>query len=187
MRKNSIVFILGLCPIAVTSSHFAYGIIMSISVWIVFFSGLLSQFASELISLNKQEKIFKSIFSFSLVLIYVSVMKILFPVIFISIELYIYLLAVSYIMYVSIQDYYTYSEAIELPLIYSLLILLLSFLRELCAFGSLSFPAISGFAVLNIFKAIGISPHLRFLGTTAGAVIVLGIFCRMYFLISKKR
>lgn len=187
MRKNSIVFVLGLCPLAVTSSHFAYGILMSISVWVIFFSGLLAEFLGELLSVSKQEKLFKNIFSFSLVMIYTAIMRILFPVLFISLEFYIYLSAFSYIIYVSIHDYYTYAEAIEMPLIYSLLILSLSLVRELCAFGSVSFPSISGLAVFNIFKTIGVTPPLRFLGTTAGAIIVLGIFCRIYLFFTKNR
>lgn len=186
MRKNTIVFVLGLSPLIAASSHFAYGILTAFSVWVVFFSSIGAKFILELIAVKKYEKIFTDILFFSFIVLYASVLRIFFPLLFISIEIYIYLLAISYIMFISVQDYYAYS-AVEIPLIYSLTALALSLVREITAFGSISLPSAGGFLFLNIFELAGVSSSLRFFGSSAGALVVLGIFCKLYILFTHKK
>ena len=107
------------------------------------------------------------------------------PIIHGPLQVYTYILTFSYIIFLGLKQYYEDSESLDLPIWYSVLILSLSALREFFAFGSLSFPVSSGFLSLRL-PYFSNHPLFRFLGTTAGAFIILGLIIWIYFSVTKE-
>ncbi|MGP1437436.1 MAG: hypothetical protein ACTTKH_00015 [Treponema sp.] len=179
MKRINIIFLFGLCPIIITSSFIAYSIIMVASLWVFFLFSLLADFVSRFLEL-KNRRVFEFFFGITLYLIYLKVIEIVFPVIFISLTPYLYLLCFSYIMYFCFDEYEK-NKYPSLLIKYSLLFFALSFVRELLSFGSVSLPAFYGIASFNIFELLGLSAPFRFLGSSAGTLIMLGLFASFYF------
>lgn len=179
MKKANLIFLFGLFPLVATSSHVAYSVIVVVSLWAFFGSYLLGKLLSDLIKVQ-HEKIFIFFFTIILYCIYVRAGEIFFPIIFASLLPYLYLLGFSYIIYFSLGEF----EKTRFPsmlLQYSILCFLISFFRELFAFGSISFPSIYGIASLNIFAPLGLAPPFKFLGSTAGSLIMAGAILSFYF------
>lgn len=104
MKHSNIIFLFGLFPIVVTSSNIAYSIVMILSLWVFFGSYLLSKFLSSFLNLDNK-RIFDFFFIFLLYSIYVKLGEQLFPIIFLSLLPYLYLLGFSYIMYFCLEEY----------------------------------------------------------------------------------
>ncbi|AGT44921.1 Rnf-Nqr domain containing protein [Treponema pedis] len=170
-NKTMTPFMLGLCPLIPASSNFAYGLVFSGCVWVIFFSGLLAEIITEMLGLKKSKEIFIKTFIAASAAFLNFLLQGLFPIIQGSIQLYIYILGFSYIILLSLEDYHDNVESLEFPLVYSVLALSLSLLREIFAFGTLSIPSPSGFLTLNL-PYFAENPPMRFLGTTAGAFIL---------------
>ncbi len=182
--KNLIPFVFGLCPLIPASSNFAYGIVLSVCVWILFFGGLVSSTVSRFMNIKKSEKQITAVLIVFVTAFLNFLFQGLFPIIQGAIQNYIYILGISYIIYICIDDYQKNSEEIEIPVFYSVLILIFGFLREVFAFGSISFPIPSGFFTLKL-PFFYENPPLRFLGTNAGALIFLG-FCSWFYISVKQ-
>lgn len=179
MKRINVIFLFGLCPIIITSSFMAYSIIMIASLWMFFLTSLVADFFSCLLQL-KNKRIFEFFSSFILYLIYLKVVDIIFPTIFISLFPYLYLLCFSYLLYFCFDEYEK-TKHLTLLIHYSLTFFAISFVRELLAFGSVSLPTFYGVASFNIFELVGFSAPFRFLGSTAGALILLGFVVALYF------
>ena len=152
---------------------------MIASFWMFFFSSLLADFFSHLLKLDNKRD-FEVFSSFALYLIYLKIVDLVFPIIFISLSPYLYLLCFSYLLYFCFDEY----EKTKFPSLlirYSLLFFALSFVRELLAFGSISFPSFYGIVSFNIFELLGLVAPFRFLGSTAGSLILLGFVASFYF------
>lgn len=184
-NKKLMVFVLGLCPIIPAASNFAYGFVLVFCLWLIFFLGLLGNFAAKLIKINRFQALFVSLFMIMGTALINSFLEGILPIIHGAIQIYIYILAFSYIVFLSLKNYYEDSESLDIPIWYSCLLLLISALRELFAFGSISFPVFSGFLSLR-FPYFSEHPPFRFLGTAAGALILLGAIIWFYFSISKE-
>ncbi|UTC68255.1 MULTISPECIES: hypothetical protein [unclassified Treponema] len=184
-NKKLIVFIFGLCPIIPASSNFAYGIVLAVILWVVFFLGLLGSYVAKLMDINRFEYIFVSVFMITGTALVNSLLEGILPIVHGPIRVYTYILTFSYIIFLGLKQYYEDSESLDIPIWYSALILVLSALREFFAFGSISFPVSSGFLSLHLpyFSA---HPAFRFLGTTAGAFILLGLIIWIYFSVTKE-
>lgn len=180
-NKSMTIFMMGLCPLIPAASNFAYGLILACSVWILFFSGLLAELITETFEIgtgNQEQQKIKYLFVNICIIVAAAffnfLLQGLFPVIQGALQIYIYITGFSYIIVLSLENYYSNVESLEFPAGYSILILLISFLRELFAFGSISLPSTSGFFSLK-FPYLSVNPPIRFLGTTAGAFILLGL------------
>ena len=179
MKKSNIIFLFGSFPLILASSFIATSIIMILSLWVFFASYVLASFLATLLTLEKKS-IFAFFFTFGLYCVYVKLGELFFPIIFLSLLPYLYLLGFSYIVYFSLAEY----EETRLPstlLQYSIFFFIISFMREILAFGSLSLPYIYGIANFNIFELIGLSPPFRFLGSFAGTLIMMGASSTFYF------
>ncbi|MGP1415944.1 MAG: hypothetical protein ACTTJ6_08505 [Treponema sp.] len=179
MKRINIIFLFGICPIIITSAFFAYSLIMVASFWMFFLTSLLADFFSNLLQL-KNRRTFEFFASFTLYLIYLKILDIVFPIIFISLFPYLYLLCFSYVLYFCFDEY----EKTRYPSLlikYSLLFFALSFVREILAFGSVSLPHFYGIVSFNIFELLGLSAPFRFLGTTAGSLLLLAFIASFYF------
>lgn len=179
MKQISIIFLFGLFPIIAVSSNLAYALVMLLSLWTFLGSYVLATFFSALLKIE-HGRIFAFFFTFVLYFIYVKLGELLFPLIFFSLLPHIYLLGFSYILYFSLAEY----EQTGLPMMlvrYSILLFLLSFMREIFAFGSVSIPYIYGVLSLNIFEFLGLSAPFKFLGSSAGTLMLLSFTTAFYF------
>ncbi len=179
MKRINIIFLFGLCPIIITSSFMAYSIIMIASFWMFFLTSLLADFFSRFLQI-KNTRVFELFCSFSLYLVYLKIIDLVFPTIFISLFPYLYLLCFSYILYFCFDEYEK-TKSTSLLIRYSLLFFALSFVREFLAFGSVSVPSFYGIASFNIFELLGFSAPFRFLGSVAGSLMLLGGIVAFYF------
>ncbi len=181
MKKDqeSLIFIFGMCPLIPASSNFAYGIVMAVMVWLVFFSGILGNLLVKIFKIQKASKFFVSFFVISLTSVFNFLLQGMFPVIQGAIQLYIYILSFSYVIFLCLEDYYSNVESLEFPARYSILFLIISAFRELFSFGAISLPAPSGFLSFKVLFFLE-NPPFRFFGSNAGALILLGIALWIY-------
>lgn len=185
-NKKLIVFIFGLCPIIPAASNFAYGLVLTVCLWIIFCLGFLGTYIFKLLEITHFKYIFVNLFMIAGAAMFNSLLGELIPIIQGGIHVYIYILTFSYIVFLGLKSYYEDSESLDIPIWYSLLILLVSALREFFAFGSISFPVSSGFLSLRLPY---FSEHqaFRFLGSTAGSYIILGLMIWIYFSVTKEK
>lgn len=185
-NKKLIVFIFGLCPIIPAASNFAYGLVLTVCLWIIFCLGFLGTYIFKLLEITHFKYIFVNLFMIAGAAMFNSLLGGLIPIIQGGIQVYIYILTFSYIVFLGLKSYYEDSESLDIPIWYSLLILLVSALREFFAFGSISFPVSSGFLSLRLPY---FSEHqaFRFLGSTAGSYIILGLMIWIYFSVTKEK
>lgn len=172
MTNKSIVFFLGLCPIIPIVAHFAEGIIFVAEFWLLFAVGILSKM---LINYFKIDKLPQVIIYINIILaaaLYTQIAGILFPVMAVSLERYLYMAAFSYILIISLGKYDASQYPLELPVTYSILLTAVSILRELIVFGTLSLPTRSGLFSLTL---IPLSLPLKFWGSSAGTLMLLGV------------
>mgnify|MGYP000844298673 FL=1 len=184
-NKKLIVFLFGLCPIIPAASNFAYGIVLTVSLWVIFFLGILGNYVVRVIDINRFNYVFVSIFMITGTALVNALLEGILPIIHGPLQVYTYILTFSYIIFLGLKQYYEDSESLDVPIWYSVLILSLSALREFFAFGSLSFPVSSGFLSLRL-PYFSNHPLFRFLGTTAGAFIILGLIIWIYFSVTKE-
>jgi len=179
MKHANIVFLFGLFPIIAVSSNLAYSLVMLFSLWVFFGSYLLAKFFLALLKIEHRRP-FAFFFTFVLYFIYVKFGELLFPIIFFSLLPHLYLLGFCYVIYFSLAEY----EQTGFPIMlirYSVLLFLLSFVREVLAFGSISIPYIYGVLSFNIFELLNLSAPFKFLGSSAGTLMLLSFATAFYF------
>lgn len=172
MINKSIIFFLGLCPIIPLAAHFAEGLIFIVEFWLLFAVGILSKILINYFKMNKLSQIIIYLNIILTTALYVQIIGIIFPVIAMGIESYLYIAALSYILIISIGMYDSSRYPFELPILYSILLTAVSILRELVVFGTISLPARSGLFSITI---IPFSLPLKFWGSSAGVLMMLGI------------
>ena len=104
--------------------------------------------------------------------LYAQIVGAIFPVMAISLERYIYMVGFSYILIISIGMYDSSQYPFEMPILYSILLAVISILRELVVFGTVSLPARSGLFSITL---IPFPLPLKFLGSSAGVLMMLGV------------
>lgn len=172
MVNKSIIFFLGLCPIIPLIAHFAEGLIFITEFWLLFAAGMLSR---KLINYFKIDKTIQIITYINLMLataLYAQVVGAVFPVIAVILERYIYLAVFSYILIITLGLYDSSRYPLELPVTYTLLLAVVSILREIVVFGTLSLPAPSGLFSITLLP---FTLPLKFWGSNAGVLMLLGI------------
>ena len=144
MVSKSIIFFLGLCPIIPLIAHFAEGLIFIAEFWLLFGVGVLSKMLITYFKIDKTAQVITYINLMLAAALYAQAVGVVFPVIAVSLERYIYITAFSYILIISIGMYDSSRYPLELPVTYTLLLAVVSILREIVVFGTLSLPAPSG-------------------------------------------
>lgn len=187
MKKKSLIFILGLVPLVPCSSRLGYGLLLAMEVWILFFNNLFAKIICELIELKNlyAKKIFAVLFTIATAIIFSLVVSTLFPLAELTLRFYIYFLAFSYILSFCIDDYVKGYESFSIISFYTAYMVGLSFLRELFFLGSFSFLVSNGFLTVQIVPANFLV--FKFLGTNAGAFIIIAISMWVYFSLQKQQ
>lgn len=173
MKRNSVVFLLALCPLIPVSSHFAYALLISGAFLFYFVSGIFFRFVISKINPGS------SSFYFELAALAVSATffyqfsAFFFPVLTVSLDIYYFLAAFSYVLLLSI-DYYAVQGFSFLPVFRFIPILLIfSLCRELIGTGGISLPVMHGFWEIHLLPGFSVWGS-GFWNTTAGSFILLG-------------
>ena len=172
MTNKSIIFFLGLCPIIPLIAHFAEGLIFIAEFWLLFGVGVLSKMLITYFKIDKTAQVITYINLMLAAALYAQAVGVVFPVIAVSLERYIYITAFSYILIISIGIYDSSQYPFEMPILYSILLAAISILRELVVFGTVSLPARSGLFSITL---IPFPLPLKFLGSSAGVLMMLGV------------
>jgi len=172
MKNRAAIFFLGLCPIIPASAHLAEGLILAGEFLFLFITSILYN----TVRIRLKVSHFAYFFHYTSIIIatafYHALLQMCFPLLIFQLSLYIYISAFSYILIKSVDNYYQHNRAYDIPLLYAILIIAASAIRELFAFGTLSLPAPSGLLSIQI---IPLPLPLRFFGSSAGMLIMLGI------------
>jgi len=172
MKNKSIIFILGIFPLIPSAAHLAEGLIFVAEFWLLFASGVLSGMLTGYFKIKKASQILSYAGIMLTAALYAQIVGCIFPVPAISLTVYLYLFAFSYMLIISLDEYTATKGSLELPIAYSLLLPAVSLLRELLVFGTISLPVPSG---LFSIKIIPFPSSFTFWGSGAGTLILLGI------------
>lgn len=172
MVSKSIIFFLGLCPIIPLIAHFAEGLIFIAEFWLLFGVGVLSKMLITYFKIDKTAQVITYINLMLAAALYAQAVGVVFPVIAVSLEIYIYITAFSYILIISIGMYDSSRYPLELPITYSFLLAAISILRELIVFGTVSLPVPSGLFSITLLP---FALPFKFWGSGAGVLMLLGI------------
>ena len=172
MVSKSIIFFLGLCPIIPLIAHFAEGLIFIAEFWLLFGVGVLSKMLITYFKIDKTAQVITYINLMLAAALYAQAVGVVFPVIAVSLERYIYITAFLYILIISIGMYDSSRYPLELPITYSLLLAAISILRELIVFGTVSLPVPSGLFSITLLP---LKLPLKFWGSGAGVLMLLGL------------
>lgn len=172
MVNKSVVFFLGLCPVIPLVAHFAEGLIFIAEFWLLLAVGIVSKMLTAYFKIDKFSQIILFLDIILATALYAQIVGAIFPVMAISLERYIYMVGFSYILIISIGMYDSSQYPFEMPILYSILLAVISILRELVVFGTVSLPARSGLFSITL---IPFPLPLKFLGSSAGVLMMLGV------------
>ena len=172
MVNKSVVFFLGLCPVIPLVAHFAEGLIFIAEFWLLLAVGIVRKMLIAYFQIDKFSQIILFLDIILATALYAQIVGAIFPVMAISLERYIYMVGFSYILIISIGMYDSSQYPFEMPILYSILLAVISILRELVVFGTVSLPARSGLFSITL---IPFPLPLKFLGSSAGVLMMLGV------------
>ncbi|MEL3906006.1 MAG: hypothetical protein P1P65_03100 [Treponema sp.] len=177
MNNKSIIFFLGLCPLIPAAVHLAEGLLFAVEFCFLFGAGMAAKLLIKRLKVTR----IPGIIEYSAILLaaalYCEIGGICFPVSMIGLQSYVYIFAFSYILSISLVYYTEKEPSLEFPVSYLVLLLTVSALRELFVFGTLSIPVPSGLAAVTLLPAV---MPLRFWGSSAGILILLGVGLWLY-------
>jgi Na+-translocating ferredoxin:NAD+ oxidoreductase RnfE subunit len=174
MKKNSFVFLFALCPLIPASVRLSYGIILCCAFIWLFLTGLLFREIVRKINPGNAGPYIELVCIAGSATLFNLVLQWMFPVLFLSLDFYVYLTAFSFILLVSIDFGSLKNRSLNPVVPFIPVLLVFSAIRELMGFGTLSFPVRTGFmeiVILPDFSRYG----LGFWGTAGGAFILLGM------------
>jgi len=175
MKKNTAVFLFALCPLIPVASRLAYGIILGFELIWIFLIGVVFREIVRKIKTGKASTYIELVCIAGSATVFSFILQWFSPTLFISLGLYIYLTAFSYLLLLSI-DFFSIEKNNFLPVVpFIPFLIFFSCLREILGTGTISLPVPNGIleiSILPFFNLYGIS----FWGTSGGALILLGIF-----------
>jgi Na+-translocating ferredoxin:NAD+ oxidoreductase RnfE subunit len=185
MKKNTAVFLFALCPLVPAASNLAYGIVLAAAcIWLLCW-GLIFREIVRLINAGNAGPFVELACLAGSATLFNLLLQLFFPVLAISLSLYVYLSAFSCVLLVSI-DNYSFNSGKFVPVFPFVPVLLgFSAFRELLGHGTISFPVPSGITHLDVFPAFEYW-GIGFWGTSAGALILLGILVYAVTFIDRK-
>ena len=172
MVNKSIIFFLGLCPIIPIIAHFAEGILFVAEFWFLFAVGIASTMLINYFKIDKRSHIVLYLHIIMAAALYAQIVGVIFPVVAVGIERYLYIAAFSYILIISLGMYSSSRYPFEIPILYSILVAALSIVRELAVFGTVSLPVRSGLFSITL---VPFPLPLKFWGSSAGVLMMLGV------------
>lgn len=173
MKKNTVSFLFALCPLVPAASRFGYGIILCLTMIWLFITGLLLRELVKKIDPDGGSSYIELACVGGSATFFFLVLQGLFPILSISLGLYVYLCAFSFLILTSV-DSFSMQSSTELPLVSFIpVLLILSAVRELFSYGTLSVPVPNGLFEIALIPNYA-SLSIGFWGTAGGSLILLG-------------
>lgn len=179
MKRNTGLFLFALCPLIPATAKFSYAIVIAAALVFFFFMGLLFREVVKSLDSGKSGPLLELACLAGSSALFVAVLYTVYPILAITLEMYVYVTAFSFLLLLSV-DSFSY-KSINVPPVIAFVPILLSFaaVRELIGCGVISLPTPSGMMELNVFERMGFSV-VRFWGTTGGALILAGFFTWLF-------
>lgn len=173
MKKKTAVFLFALCPLVPAASTFANGLVLAAATLWLFCLGLAFREIIRRINAGSAGPYLELSCLAGSATLFNLLLQFFFPVLAVSLSLFVYLTAFSCVLLVSV-DNYSYNSGKFVPAFPFIPVLLgFSLVRELVGRGTVSFPVPTGITVISVFPAFD-RWGLGFWGTSAGALIMLG-------------
>jgi Na+-translocating ferredoxin:NAD+ oxidoreductase RnfE subunit len=174
MKKNPVIFLFALCPLVPVSARFGYALVMALALCWYFLTGIAFRELVKKLDLSSAGPTVELVaLAFSATAYYL-ILRWLIPTLAVSLGLYVFVSAFSYLLLLGIDTFS--SESLEsIPLLQFVpTLILFSAIRELLGFGTISLPVPEGLMIVPVLPGFT-SYGIRFWGTTGGAFILLGV------------
>lgn len=175
MKNKHSLFLFSLCPLIPATSRFAYALIFSVAILFYYGSGILFRELVKKFNSQSLGRFLELIGLAGTAALFYGILNGVYPLLALSLELYIYLSAFSYLLLISITMNHGNSDSFSPIILFIPFLLLFSAVREVVGLGTISFPAYSGFIEFVLIPSSN-SMIFRFLGTGGGALMLTGIF-----------
>ncbi|ULQ60023.1 hypothetical protein K7I13_01420 [Brucepastera parasyntrophica] len=177
MNKKNTLFLFALCPILPAASNLGYGTILSCLILWLFLSSYILQKIIGRLELQKASKGIELMGLACSLSLFQVVLQGIFPVLIVSLELYIILTAFSFFIIENLSAALFESRLFPQLPFFVLFILLFSLVREFFGYGTISVPVPDGLYTITVFENL---PKVTgFWGTTGAAFILLGFIVRI--------
>ncbi len=175
MKNKLSIFLFALCPLIPATSRFAYGLIFSIAILLYYGAGILLRELVKHVDDGPLGQILELSGLAGTAALCYGILGGVYPLLALSLELYIYLSAFSVILLISISSTAGNSDSFAPVIIFIPLLILFSLIREILGLGTISLPVYSGFFEITVIPQD--NPWItRIVGTGAGALILAGLF-----------
>lgn len=174
MKKNPVIFLFALCPLVPVSARFGYALVMALALCWYFLTGIAFRELVKKLDLSSAGPTVELVaLAFSATAYYL-ILRWLIPTLAVSLGLYVFVSAFSYLLLLGIDTFS--SESLEsIPLLQFVpTLIFFSAIRELLGFGTISLPVPEGLMIVPVLPGFS-SYGIRFWGTTGGAFILLGV------------
>ncbi|HHU36161.1 MAG TPA: hypothetical protein GXZ47_02915 [Treponema sp.] len=175
MKKKLSLFLFSLCPLIPATSRFAYALIFSAAILFYYGAGILFRELVKKLDSQSFGQLLELVGLAGTAALFFGILNGVYPLLALSLELYIYLSAFSYLLLISITMDHGTSDSFSPIILFIPLLLLFSAIREIFGLGTISFPVYSGFIEFTLIPPRN-SLIFRFLGTGGGALMLTGIF-----------
>jgi len=185
MKRNPVVFLFSLCPLIPAASRLAYGLILGIALLWYFLSGLIFREMIRKMQPGDSGPFLELICLAGSATLYQTALQFLFPVLSVSLFLYVYLSALSYLLLLSIDSFPVPAGQFIPVVAFVPLLILFSAFREFMGSGTISLPVPGGLHEILVFPGFS-DWGLAFWGTAGGALILLGIMAAIAKLVRRR-
>jgi len=175
MKSKLSLFLFSLCPLIPATSRFAYGIILSVALLFYYGSGLLVKELVKRIHTSYFSQIFELAGLAGTAALFSGILSGVYPLLGLSLELYIYLSAFSYLLLTNIASNNHDPDSFSPIILFIPLLVVFSAVREVLGLGTISLPVFSGLYEFVVIPADN-AWIIRVLGTGGGALLLAGIF-----------
>ncbi|HOF86077.1 MAG TPA: hypothetical protein PLV73_00875 [Treponemataceae bacterium] len=175
MKNKQSLFLFSLCPLIPATSRFAYALVFSAAILFYYGAGLLVRELVKRLNIGHFAQVLELAGLAGTAALFYGILAGVYPLLALSLEMYIYLSAFSYLLLVSINAENRRVDSFSPVILFIPVLILFSAVRELLGLGTISLPAFSGLLEITVIPS-GNSWILRVLGTGGGALILTGIF-----------
>lgn len=175
MKNKQSLFLFSLCPLIPATSRFAYALVFSAAILFYYGAGLLLRELVKRLTVGPFAQVFELSGLAGTAALFIGILAGVYPLLALSLELYIYLSAFSYLLLVSINTSNRNADSFSPVILFIPVLVLFTAVREVLGLGTISLPSFTGLLEITIIPS-GNSLILRVLGTGGGALILTGIF-----------
>ena len=185
MKKNAVVFLFALCPLVPATARFAYGIILCLATCWYFFTGILFRTLVKKINVGEAGPYIELVCLASSATLFYLVLQGFFPILSVSLGLYVFISAFSYLLLIGIESFSTDTVSTNPLIPFIPVLVFFSAIREILGFGTLSIPVPAGLHEIVIFHEFA-TWGLGFWSTSGGALILLGFLAWFFKYVNRR-